>query len=332
MRIFVSWSGKLSHRVALLLKDWFPNVIQAVRLYVSSEDINKGTRWLTNVSSELENSQFGIICITRENINSPWLLFEAGALSKRTDQSCVNPLLIDLLPSDLSQSPLGQFQATSTSKAEIRKLVMTVNNSLGDLRLEESKIDKAFNKWWPDLEKGLSEAISIAARINEKEEKRSEREILEKVLEAVLSLHKSVLETKVIGTTTDSSIFIQELRSGLENRRKPFLIMALDGAKKLSVEDNELYVEYTLESKHIRDVLAKPDNIRLLREVCREVTGHDVNVRIVVKETDDALTAKEDESRLERERLRKLAEQNPLVQQVLRTFRAEIIDVRHVKP
>ena len=91
MKVFISWSGAISHQVALVLREWLPSVIQAVEPYVSSEDIDKGARWTTDISKELEASQYGILCVTPENIEAPWLNFEAGALSKTIDKSRVCP-------------------------------------------------------------------------------------------------------------------------------------------------------------------------------------------------------------------------------------------------
>jgi len=53
VKIFISWSGSLSRRVAEILRDWLPNVLQAVEPYVSSEDIDKGARWSVDISNEL---------------------------------------------------------------------------------------------------------------------------------------------------------------------------------------------------------------------------------------------------------------------------------------
>lgn len=86
MKVFISWSGDYSGKIAIALREWLPSVIQSLEQpYVSSEDIAKGSRWNAEVTKELENSCFGIICLTPENLIAPWLHFEAGALSKIID-------------------------------------------------------------------------------------------------------------------------------------------------------------------------------------------------------------------------------------------------------
>jgi len=127
---------------------------------------------------------------------------------------------------------------------------------------------------------------------------------------------------------------IERIKTGLEERRKPFLAIALEGARKVSVEGEELYVEFAPEAKHLRDNLAKPESIKLLREVCESVCGREMGVRITVKDKnesrDDEPPAARDAEAEERRQLRELAENHPSVQQVLRAFHAEIVDVRRV--
>ncbi|WP_109487963.1 hypothetical protein [Occallatibacter savannae] len=48
---------------------------------MSSEDIKKGTRWSPAIAKELAESRAAIFCLTLDNVDSPWLDFEAGAVS-----------------------------------------------------------------------------------------------------------------------------------------------------------------------------------------------------------------------------------------------------------
>ena len=108
MKIFVSWSGERSHSLAEAVYEWLPLVLHYVAPWLSNADIEAGERWANEVAKELENSNFGIISVTRENVASPWILFEAGALAKSLQGSRVIPLLLDLEFRDIT-GPLAQF-------------------------------------------------------------------------------------------------------------------------------------------------------------------------------------------------------------------------------
>ena len=125
----------------------------------------------------------------------------------------------------------------------------------------------------------------------------------------------------------------ERIKIALEKKRKMFLVTALEGARLARVEGNELYIEFAPEAKHLRDTLAKSDNVKVIREVCQEATGKEMGVRIAIKNqnTNNALPlSKEEEERREKQRLREVAEQDPVVQQLLRTFRGEIVYVRRI--
>ena len=130
---------------------------------------------------------------------------------------------------------------------------------------------------------------------------------------------------------TDANV--ERIKSALESKRKMFLVTALESASYLAIENGELYVEFAPEAKHLRDTLVKSDNVKILRNGCQEVTGNELGVRIVIKDQEaaaDGPASKEDEDRREKQHLREVAEKHPLVQQMLRTFRGEIIDVRRI--
>lgn len=157
MKVFLSWSGEISHRVALALRDWLPSVIQSLEPYVSSEDIEKGARWSTDIAKELENSSYGILCITKDNMDAPWLNFEAGALSKSFDKGRVTPFLFGLKRSEVKPGPLLQFQSTLADKDETLKLLQSINSAHEPPLLEDSRLLTVFEVWWPRLQSVLSE-------------------------------------------------------------------------------------------------------------------------------------------------------------------------------
>src|SRR5580698_8869343 len=111
MKLFISWSGSKSLAVAEVLRDELPCLINELEIFLSSEDIEKGSAWFQSVASELEKTGFGIICLTSENLHSPWIHFEAGALAGKFSQTKVAPLLIELEHAQVAP-PLSQLQLT----------------------------------------------------------------------------------------------------------------------------------------------------------------------------------------------------------------------------
>lgn len=199
MKVFISWSGDVSRELAEVLRDWLPQVVQAAKPYFTPNDVEKGARWSQEIASELETSHVGILCLTRENVESPWLLFEAGALSKSLDKARVCPMLFGISNAEVS-GPLRQFQTTSFQKTELKKLVALINHHSDGLKLTEKALDAAFEKWWPDLEesvKAIVESVSEPAQ-----PLRSDRELLEEVLE----LSRQNLRRSVSGNPSPAAV------------------------------------------------------------------------------------------------------------------------------
>jgi hypothetical protein len=94
MKVFISWSGDTSHALALALHDWLPDVLQSVEPWVSSEDIAKGAFWSTELVEALQQAHFGLCCLTPDNVSSPWMAFEAGAMIQRQSRARVSPVLL----------------------------------------------------------------------------------------------------------------------------------------------------------------------------------------------------------------------------------------------
>ena len=191
MKIFISWSGSKSQEVAKILKQWIPCVIQSVEPYFSSADIDKGARWSTDIAKELQDASFGILCVTKDNLSSSWLNFEAGALSKSIEQSKVCPFLVDLKPSDITDSPILQFQMANATRDDVFKLFKSINQNLGDSKLNEDVLSTTFNTFWPKIEDALKSVSSITDVANTtKKASKDVQAPIEEILELVRYQHK----------------------------------------------------------------------------------------------------------------------------------------------
>jgi predicted nucleotide-binding protein len=182
MKVFFSWSGERSHTLAKAFRDWLPNVLQAIDPWISSADITAGSRWQDEIALQLKESRVGIIFLTPENVSSPWLLYEVGALSRALEMTYVCPYLFGFSPSEL-QGPLVQFQATKADKDGTYSLIRTLNRALGQKSIEERRLEKTFLKWWPDLEIHFQSIQKIPVKKVELEQHKSEaKQNLEKAL------------------------------------------------------------------------------------------------------------------------------------------------------
>ncbi|MDX6497257.1 MAG: polymerase subunit gamma/tau [Blastocatellia bacterium] len=130
---------------------------------------------------------------------------------------------------------------------------------------------------------------------------------------------------------SSSGSIIDQIKAALENKKRRMLIAALDASSRAELEGDEMLIEFTPDAKHSRDTLAKADNAKALREACREVCGRDVGIRFAVKDVSsegDEQLSPEEEERRSKKQIRQAAAQNPTVQQVLRAFGGEIVDIK----
>ena len=188
MKVFISWSGERSKLVAELLDEWIQCVIQAVDPWLSSKDIDRGSLWFSEISNQLSDTKVGIVCLTKQNKEKPWILFESGALAKGLSSNRVCTFLIDLDPSDIG-NPLAQFNHTLPTKESIWELIRTINLLLDDNRLKESLLEKVFETYYPQFENRFEEILEITPE-TESKVKRKGDEIMLEVLSSVRMLER----------------------------------------------------------------------------------------------------------------------------------------------
>ena len=185
MDIFISWSGERSGAIAQILKDWLRKVIQAIKPWVSLSDLQKGGQWPVELATTLQRCKMGIVCLVPGNTESPWLLFEAGAIAKSV-QSKVWTFLVDLESTDIT-GPLSFFQHTVLEKTDVFKLIQSINANTGKDRLDENLLHDIFETMYPELQTKIK-AVPVDHSIEPKGRKPDE--LLEEILETVRRLDK----------------------------------------------------------------------------------------------------------------------------------------------
>jgi hypothetical protein len=221
MKVFISWSGSRSKDLANALHQWLPMVLQYVEPWVSDKDISAGERWAQAIAGELEASNFGIICITPENLNSEWILFESGALSKSMLDGKVIPLVFGLELSDLS-GPLSQFQAQKLEEAGVMEVVKAINK-VAEKPASQQIVDQLVPTLWPQLQETIAKIPAIAPT---EKHKRPSHEILEELVTGVRGLSSRMREMDP--ESSDKERFLRRRRTRLHPGMIDDLVMMSD--------------------------------------------------------------------------------------------------------
>ena len=193
MFVFLSWSGDASRDLSYLFKDKLKLVDNNIHCWLSDQDIDVGARWQVELGKSLEQANLGILFITPDNINSSWLNFEAGALSKSLEQSRVIPLLFDVEPSSLGL-PLSQFQAVQFSRESFLEVCESVVKPDDSGR---QRISELIELMWPTFESAVHKAIKKSS--SKKSEKRSTESKLDELLIRVRGIDQRITELEEYG-------------------------------------------------------------------------------------------------------------------------------------
>ncbi|MEE7545750.1 toll/interleukin-1 receptor domain-containing protein [Xanthomonas sp. Kuri4-1] len=217
MKVFISWSGDRSREVANLLREWLSCVIQAVKPWVSTRDIDRGSLWFGEISTQLQDATVGIICLTQQNKNAPWILFEAGALAKGLSTARVCTFLIDLEPADI-KDPLAQFNHTQKGKESMYSLAITLNSSLGEEGLDDKTLTQVFETYWPQFEEKF-EAVLRRTPDPEPEPKRKQDDVLAEILQVARSTANRVSRLELEEESRRQSIMVSnDMAHGVAGR------------------------------------------------------------------------------------------------------------------
>lgn len=248
MNIFLSWSGDTSQQIARELKEWLPLILQNTHVFLSPVDIEKGAKWGSEITAQLETTDFGIVCLTRRSLASQWIAFEAGALSKAATGR-VATLLFGLTPSEINQ-PLAQFQTTEFNESDVQLLLNTINKNTPEKeRRSEAQIEKLFSRMWPELKEKISLSLVSDMQDNAEEIRPDplirSNELLNEIVTLVREQHATIisLEKKLAATGDTTFIDLRTLSramSAIERAGSISKNISANVASKILMGDAEI--------------------------------------------------------------------------------------------
>ncbi|WJE54314.1 toll/interleukin-1 receptor domain-containing protein [Bacillus cereus] len=263
MKVFLSWSGNESKQLATIFKEWLPNVLQYVEPYMSAQDISMGERWGNSIADNLEESVFGLIFVTPSNIKAPWINFEAGALSK-TFESRVIPILYRAEVTILDQGPLKQFQsAKNLEKESIFSLLQSINMSNQDGGLNETRLENAFEMWWPKLKEAIDTIVQEETESIEEENGPTDRELLNVIYSKMVEQEKAkkqkqnVIQHSIVlpsGIYRDLERIQKILRECQTTLPADSNTMLIYHDLENVIDDLDNIVTYLKEKKHVKSI------------------------------------------------------------------------------
>ena len=149
LKLFLAWSGSRSYELAKALawciREIFPK--ESVNYFLSS-DIEPGTPWFDGLDRGLKESDAVLLCITRDNVRSPWMHFEVGSRVGAGGHSRVFTYLLDAKPDELTD-PLRKYQAVDSTKEGTLFLLEAIGSSLA------GSLNNGFERCWPELERKI---------------------------------------------------------------------------------------------------------------------------------------------------------------------------------
>lgn len=210
MKVFVSWS-KNSRGVGKAVSDAVREIFDPVVETFISQEILAGSRGLDTIDGELNDTDFGIICLTRANQTEQWINYEAGALSRQVEdkRTRMGVFLVDLPGAEDVNSPLDIFQCKLATLEGFTDLMVSLNK-LGP-ELKDSTLDKRIAAAWPDVQKAV-EAVAKGEPTPVAKPPKSRDEKMDEVLGLVKAMEASLGEVRMMASRSmETSMMVADV-------------------------------------------------------------------------------------------------------------------------
>lgn len=157
--VFISWSGEYSKDIASNLKNILELVFENedITVFMSEKDIGSGAEWFQIIKSHLNNSCCVIIVLTKENLNAPWVLFEAGAMAMRYEEKRIIPLLFEV--SIKADNPLYHYNRIKYSKEGFDKMIFDIRSFCGFGNSTKKQLETILASLYNDFDNQIKNSV-----------------------------------------------------------------------------------------------------------------------------------------------------------------------------
>ncbi len=200
-KVFISWAGNSSAEIAKHLKIWLKICLPSINIFMSSE-ISSGNRWTVELAKQLQEIDYGLLIYTKENLDNLWMAFEAGALSKRHENSRIVPLLFDGVKTANLHDSIRQFQAKYFEYDKFLTLLQDLNDLMPESkRQDQEDLQNASLATWDNFASQVNEALKAKQKKDTVDATWTDRQLLEELLEQVIKLsHFNIPSIEEIST------------------------------------------------------------------------------------------------------------------------------------
>lgn len=161
MKVFLNWSGEESRRIAGLLRDWLPEILDAVEPWLAADTFGRSNHWLEVNAGPFTKAGMIVACVTPANSGENWKSLDPSDFELSIAET--PPQLVLLLGgvdvSSLQRVPAGASVITADRQG-IQLLVEKLNG-LADRPMDYTILGRRIDAMWPRLERSLPAAEKL---------------------------------------------------------------------------------------------------------------------------------------------------------------------------
>lgn len=168
--VFISHDSRdaeLAEAFAILLSDVSAGTLKSFRSSdkKTSSGLEFGAEWYKAIMSQLEDATDVVALLTRQSVDRPWILYEAGVAKGKLDTNVLG-VALGVPLEKVSTGPFGQFQNCGDDEDSLTKLVMQLLARNPDASPREEAVRRQVKAFIGQVQK----LLSVAGKSAEKSE------------------------------------------------------------------------------------------------------------------------------------------------------------------